>query len=353
MNTPAQPGLRPPLAVRPDLPPLWQSVDLDFDTAANKLVETHEMDGTAHDLPVMDLRTWAVRDTGPVFALQPLSRSQQPLPLRNIAFSGLVARLGAPAEFLRERLPAELQLATLNYLLASHDRPLPSQLRLRDNEVTALVSDRYAALDAPEFVDSLRSALKAQGVLDEVRVRALATGTTDALRLVFPGEKKELKVGDVSHVGLDVSTSSFGKSAVHVSGVVWRLVCDNGLRAPQKMGRFSFRHVGETQRLQDGLRDAVPTALFHARGLMGLWQTAVTTAVEDVAARIERLRELTQAERGRITEALQADLGVKELPPSTSAYELVNAITQAAHEAETARRLEMETVAGRVLEGVL
>jgi hypothetical protein len=40
---------------------------------------------------------------------------------------------------------------------------------------------------------------------------------------------------------------------------------------------------------------------------------------------------------------------VPALPESTSAYNLVNAITGAARQAEPARRLELESLAGTVL----
>ena len=130
--------------------------------------------------------------------------------MRANAFAQLSNRLGAPVEFVRDRLPAPLQLATLNFLLAAAPQPLSAQLRLRDNEVSALVSDRYAALDAAEFVDTLRQALSQQGLLSSVRARAVATGTTDLIRLVVPSESQAIKVGDVTAVGLDLSTSSFG-----------------------------------------------------------------------------------------------------------------------------------------------
>ncbi len=342
-------GLSPALRVRPDMTPLWRDVDLDFDSAANVLVDAHRQDGEARDQPVLDLRVWGITAERGHFSLAPLANHHPPVSLRSTAFANLCARLDAPVPFIRDRLPAELQTTVLNFLLASQDRALPSQLRLRRDECTALVSDRYAPLDADEFVQTLRDALVQQGLIDEVRVRSLATGTTDALRLVLPGESQELKVGDVSHVGLDVSTSSFGKSAIHLAGVIWRLVCTNGLRAPQRMGRFSFRHVGDTQRLRDGLRDAVPTALIHARGFMAEWQKAVATQVENVAQVIEAMRELTLGERERVGVALKKEAQVPELPEVTSAYDLINAITSAAHDAEPARRLELESFAGQVL----
>ena len=41
------------------------------------------------------------------------------------------------------------------------------------------------------------------------RVRSVATGLVDVLRLVFPAEQKAIKVGDVTACGTDISTSSF------------------------------------------------------------------------------------------------------------------------------------------------
>jgi hypothetical protein len=88
----------------------------------------------------------------------------------------LCARLGAPAEFIRDKLPAPLQLATLNYLMTQGEKPATAMLRLRGDEVSAIVSERYAALDAEQLVDTLRTALVRHGLVDSVRVRAVATG---------------------------------------------------------------------------------------------------------------------------------------------------------------------------------
>ncbi|HSC86235.1 MAG TPA: DUF932 domain-containing protein [Polyangiaceae bacterium] len=350
MNVPIRSGLLPALSVRPDMTPFWRTTaELPFDEAADLLIRDHRDDGVIEDRPLLDLRTWVVCPRGGEFAVSPLGGTGEKLPLRSTAFAGLATRLGAPAEFVRDRLPAELQLALLNYLLASQGRPLPTQLRLRGGEVTALVSDRYAALSPEQFVEGIRSALVARGVLDSVRVRGVATGTTDVLRLVLPSESREVQVGDVTAAGLDISTSCFGKSAVHVTGMLYRLVCANGLRVPERMGKLSFRHVGETARIQAALRDAIPTALFHAQGLFNLWQSAVAYQVRDLEKTIERMRLLTQAERELVTAEVKKETGKRELPESTSAYNLVNAMTAAAQQAEPARRLELESIAGEAM----
>ena len=348
-NVQSPTNLPPPLSVSKDMRSLWSDVDCDYDTAAEQLVAAHREDGRLRDLPVMDLRTWGLKADHGQFALAPLAGHEPARPLRANAFSQLSNRLGAPVEFVRDRLPAPLQLATMNYLLMSGVQPMSAQLRLRGDEVSAVVSDRYAPLDAEEFVDALRQTLSQQGLLSSVRARAVATGTTDVLRLVIPSEAEAIKVGDLTAVGLDLSTSSFGRSALHVRGLLWRLQCTNGLRTAEGMGQCSYRHVGDSQRLRDGLRDAIPTALVHARGIMGMWRQAVSVFVANVAAEIDSLRALTVTERERVEEAVKKETDARQLPERATAYDVVNAVTAMAHDSEPARRLEIEEMAGGLL----
>ncbi len=163
--------LPPPLSTAPDMRPHWDDVELSFDEAAERIVAAHAADGQAADLPITDIQTWAVAPKDGRFALVPLARHHEPRALRANAFSNLMARLGAPAEFIRDRLPAPLQLATCNWLLGMSEGSSAATLRLRGGEVAAVVSGRYAPLDPIELVDTLRTALTRHGLLEEVRVR--------------------------------------------------------------------------------------------------------------------------------------------------------------------------------------
>ena len=100
----------------------WSNVDDDFDTAAQKIIAAHARDGDATDLPISDLKTWAVAPHEGQFALVPLARHHGPKILRGNAFSALMTRLGAPAEFVRDKLPAPLQIATANWAPHVRDR---------------------------------------------------------------------------------------------------------------------------------------------------------------------------------------------------------------------------------------
>ena len=268
--------------------------------------------------------------------------------MRATAFSHLMTRVGAPAEFIR-RLPAPLQLATTNYLLAAHEDSSSATLRLRGDEVAAVVSGRYAPMDPVELIDCVRTSLVRFGLLEDIRVRGVASGMIDNLRLILPGEEVAVKVGDVAHVGIDISTSSFGRSAIHVSPLIYRLVCTNGLRTTERRGQLSFRHVGDADRLRAAVGEAIPSALAHARGLMTQWQRAVDFMVNDVQNIIDNMRELTIPERKAFETELVREAEAPALPEHMPLYSLVNALTSTARSAIPARRLELEALAGDVL----
>lgn len=247
-SSPLRSSLPAPLRTASDMTSIWNDVELDFDAAADRIIRAHKNDGEHRDLPISDLKTWAIAPHQGQFALVPLSRHHEPKPLRANGFANLAARLGVPVEFIR-RLPAPLQLATWNYLLAEHDELSAATLRLRNNEVAAIVSGRYAPLDPVDLLDTVRCALNRFGILHAVRVRGAASGLVDNLRLVLPAEESAVKPGnDVSLVGLDITGSSFARSAVHVTPVIWRLVCSNGMRRAERGSGFSFRHVGDRER---------------------------------------------------------------------------------------------------------
>ncbi len=341
-------SLPAPLRVAADMPSRWNDVELDFDTAADRIVRAHQNDGAHRDLPIADFKTWIVTPHEGQFALAPLAGHHKPTSLRGNAFGNLMARVGAPADFIK-RLPAPLQLATVNYLLAAGNDNGAATLRLRGDEVAAIVSGRYAPLDPVELLETTRDALVKHGMLREVRVRGVASGLVDNMRLVFPAEQKAIKPGDVSALGLDITSSSFARSAVHVTPVIWRLVCSNGLKKLERGSGLSFRPVGDAQRLRDGVAEAIPSAVVRARGVMDQWQRAVSFMVEDVQRQIEQLRELTIPEKKVLEHAVMSETARPSLPEHVDLYSFVNAMTASAKEATPSRRLELESIAGDVL----
>ena len=52
------------------------------------------------------------------------------------------------------------------------------------SEIASIVSSKYAPLDPEELVSTIRTALVRIGMLDEVRVKGVASGLVDNMRLV-------------------------------------------------------------------------------------------------------------------------------------------------------------------------
>lgn len=355
MNTPHTNGassplgssLPPALSTAADLPSTWRDAELDFDSAAELIVRSHANDGAHEDRFVADLRLTAVAPYQGHFALVPLARDREPLPLRATGFSHLMTRLGAPAAFVRG-LPGPVALAVINALLLQHEDRNPAVLRLRGGEVSAIVSEKYAAIDPPEFLELLRKALSSAGVLREARVRGLAVGIVDNLRLVLPNEYVAVKPGDVSAIGVDVGTSSFGRASVALTPVIWRLVCSNGARRAERGAALSFRHSGDRARLRACVEDAVPSAIAHARSFLEHWGRAVNYMAENALEQIQSL-QLSVLEKQNIEAAVLREGGRPELPRSVPLFDLVNGITAGAKLSAPARRLEIEALAGDIL----
>lgn len=340
-------GLPPALATANDLPSSWREAETDFDAAAEIILRSHANDGAQEDKFVADLRLTAVAPYQGRFALVPLVRDREPMPLRAAAFSHLMTRLGAPSAFVRG-LPAPVALAVINTLLLQHEDRSPAVLRLRGGEISAIVSEKYAALDPPEFLELLRRALSNAGVLHEARVRGIAVGMTDNMRIVLPNEYVAVKPGDVAAIGIDVSSSSFGRASVALTPVVWRLTCLNGARRAERGAALSFRHSGDRARLRACVQDAVPSALAHARGFLDQWGRAVNYMADNVLEQIESL-QLSVLEKQNIESAVLREVGGPALPPSVPLFDLVNGITAGAKLSTPARRLEIEALAGDVL----
>ena len=126
-------------------------------------------------------------------------------------------------------------------------------------------------------------------------------------------------------------------------------------------GKFAFddattwKHLNKVReavglpRFKDGLSDAIPSALLEARGVMRRWRQAVDVMVDDVQKMITEMRDLSVGEKKLIVEELKHEAGVPELPEHASLYNVINAVTSAAHQAAPARRLDIETYAGELL----
>lgn len=336
---------------------------LPFEVAADRILQAHREDGERDDVIVHRLQSWAFGSAGRgTMALAPVPfdgrPAKEPLLLRELAFSQLCTKIGAPASYIRALSP-RLQTACMNWGMVRQDGA--TLLRLAGGEVRAVLSDKYAAADDALLLDLVGDTLDKAGYRDDARVRALALGTHTVLRITIPNEGTPVKVGDVIEHGIDIGNSELGLRSVQVTPVTYRLVCLNGMRAWRSDAALRMRHIGDPDRLRDQLRDAVPLAFAQARGDIERWKRAVDTLVDSALDEIEALRALglSQGEVRAVANSFADEHGAgaadrmdvaESLRMRTTAFSVANSITAAAKARENVPgRLALEEAGHRYL----
>jgi hypothetical protein len=231
----------------------------------------------------------------------------------------------------------------------SHSYSSPSRwlLRVKDDQLRGVLSDRYSKLDNKPFLETLEPLLPS-------RLQAEWFALTDEsmhLRLVDPTLSREVLKDDRIMVGLHISNSEVGKKSICLDAIVYRLVCKNGLiRLVKGKSLMQQKHVALSSfQMKRNLEKAVGEALTTAAGLLEKVAQATETAVPDVEGIIEQLGvlwNLSEAFEGRIKDALLREPAQQQ----DKLYGLVNAVTQAAQSLSPDERYDMEVRAGSLMD---
>ena len=253
-------------------------------------------------------------------------------------------------------MPPDLQVATLNTMMRREREKIPATLRVRNGEILAVVSDRYAPIDTPDMVDMVRGALKADGLLESAMVTSVSWGDRDLVRVNFPGMSKELKperqVGDIVTRGLDFRNGSWGSSAVSLMVNNLRLVCLNGMTRDEKGTAWHFRHVGTREKIQGKVKEAIPLAVRESGEMVDRFEMALGLEIANLGALFAPLKEeMLVSEQDLLRTHLKREMQIPVLEPKNAVplFDAVNAMTAMAQELNPERRIHVEGLAGSLL----
>jgi hypothetical protein len=187
------------------------------------------------------------------------------------------------------------------------------------------------------------------------------------LKITFPNLRKDISadgaVDDIVQYGLSITNSEVGKGAIHVDGLLYRLICANGMVVGETMNR---RHLGQRNEfgevsMRDDTRIAYKDAMFKMiRDVIE--DTSNEVAFEQVTESIRLAQgsaqilrpiksveyvakelSLSSSEAEKVTESLIRDRDY-------SKWGMVNAITNTANTVDNYDRAsELETLGGQVL----
>ena len=272
--------------------------------------------------------------------------TEQPLSPSTWATGQLCARLGIPAPYFR-KCPTDLQDEQANYWLEHGPQKQGETwlLRAKDENLRAVLSERYSPLDNATLLDELRMLLP-----DSYRVDWFGLQDESLhLRVVDPARTRELLPDDALTVGIHLVNSEVGLRSVTVDAMVFRLVCTNGLiRLVKGKSLLRQRHLHVSQhRFVGALGEAIDQAMKESEGFLNQLATATQTPVPGIAEVMEQI-----AQRWHLSDETQqnAKLALRQESASQqeSLYGLVNAYTSAAQRLPDEGRYDLEVLAGHL-----
>jgi len=287
---------------------------------------------------------------------------QGSFPILPLAHRQIAVHTGIPAQYYDRMQIEQPALLASNINTWFKAKPANRMVRTLGGDMRAFLSDRYQRIENEEIAEAALPVL-----MDLPGVKIVSSEVTERrlyIHAVVPTVTGEVKRGDVVEAGVIISNSEVGLGSVSVAGLIWRLVCLNGMKTSDAYRR---NHVGrkvednealwadDTRKaddravllkVRDMVRAAVDETNFRVQlsKLQGLTEGKIVGSPERAIEVLAKKVGATDGERGGILRSLieGGDL---------SRWGIVNAITHQAHTVESYdRAVEFEGMGGRLVD---
>lgn len=186
-----------------------------------------------------DTRSLTMTNTGDSLQLQ----NNGTVKITNLCHDQISARIGIPKKYYEKMITESPELLATNVNHWFQKNPERRMIRTLDGKARAFLSDRYRPLDNFDLAKAvLPKLIKDTGCSVE---SAEITETRMYIKAITSRITAEVVPGDMVQAGLVVSNSEVGCGSVKVEPIIFRLVCRNGMIAPD----YSLKkyHVGRGQ----------------------------------------------------------------------------------------------------------
>jgi Domain of unknown function (DUF932) len=215
------------------------------------------------------------------------------------------------------------------------------------HSINAVVSERYTGVEDHDLVRDLGYALP-----DGARVRYTQTESRSDLEILWPAMSRELKVGDIALVAIQVTNSQTKQASIRLTPKVLRVLCLNFTTAWGKGAEYdiSVRHVGEARaKFAAAIRDCIAVVEPFVRAFGDAYQSefpAIAPTRGEVIWRFIAASKLPEQLGERMAELWDAD---GTMSAGNTLAGLANAATRASQTYAFAMAEPIEAVAGRVI----
>ena len=198
-----------------------------------KNIQVEKSDKT---FPCLEINNWFAQ-TNP----------ENQLHLTDHSLNHLSNRLDIGTRYISKCLPVSQDLVNhnLNFWINNNkDRNLMLRVYNKDNHqrVRAIMSDRYKRIDSDVVANSCLSKLMDMNA--ELKYSSY-DGDNMNITAVLPKLEGEVLEGDLVQGGITITNSEIGHGSLIVKPFIYRLVCTNGMVAPEYLNQFYAKHVGK------------------------------------------------------------------------------------------------------------
>jgi|TARA_R100000081_G_C4806745_1_gene168098 hypothetical protein len=259
----------------------------------------------------------------------------------------LCGKLKIGRQYIQKCLPESTDLVAHNlnfWINRRDDREL--MIRSFDHghnnyDARAILTNRYKRIDCDAVANHCLDKLMD---LDVQFKYSYYDGDRMNITAVTPKVEGEVVKGDVVQGGITITNSEVGNGSLMIKPFIYRLVCTNGMVAPQYFNQFYAKHVGKIiidptqdeqwkvtiEKMQAQLELVAKPEVFE-ENLQKLQQATKERMNSRQIVQLAKRQGITDSERAGIFERLDHYVGDEF---TVSKYELSNAVTNMANDEE-------------------
>lgn len=180
----------------------------------------------------------------------------------DLAVNQICFKLGIPTRYFKRLASAgspevfrKLAEYNLNTLLSQENPERRHLVRMYQNNIRGVLSDRYSIFDTPDIMDVLSDSFS-----DDLAIRGSHVSYEDFhVRLTNRKPLKILGFDKDVFLGLQITSSDVGKSTLNIQVFLWKQVCTNGMCLPIfDKDLYRQKHLGlSLDVFRDGLLESL------------------------------------------------------------------------------------------------
>lgn len=265
--------------------------------------------------------------------------------LSSLAQGHLCGKLQVPGRYFTRLVEAKqnaLAAENINCWLENDKRKF--MLRQYDGHIRGVLSGSYSQFDAPEILQAVSD------VFGENNFKMKGSFINEERLHLRLAETEMLPIeGEDLFAGITLDSSDVGRSGLYVKFFIWKQVCTNGLVIAQsKANLFRQKHIGITS---DDFKSGLIEGLEMFEQIKDeVTDMIINTSKIPLSSDIDEIQK-TIKERTKLSDDDVSDVfDMIEIKYGYTKWGMINSITEVAQKFDLERRIELETMAGNMLE---